>query len=320
MVFDLDSDTAVPDTPDHASPATDDPVITAHGLTKRYDDVLAVDRLSFDVHPGAVTGFLGPNGSGKTTTFRMLLGLAAPTAGSAHIFGVPYDQLVDPITRVGVLIDSSGYHPSRTAIDHLRAVAIAAGIDRQRAAEVLHAVGLDEAAHRRAGGFSTGMRQRLGLAAALLGDPELLILDEPANGLDPAGIRWLREFLRSFVDQGRAVLLSSHVLAEVAQVADNLIIIDKGTMLASGPMHELLAATTGSVHVQTPQPEPLIEAVEAAGGEVRHGPDGGLTISGLDGPAVGELAHLHGVVLHELHHETTNLEDAFLALTEGARP
>jgi ABC-2 type transport system ATP-binding protein len=214
-------------------------VITIEGLTKRYGDVVAVDGLSFEVDQGTVTGFLGPNGAGKTTTLRMLLGLVTPTAGTARIQGRPYRELAAPLRHVGAVLESSSFHPGRTARNHLRVVSIAAGLPRARADEVLAKVDLDQAADRRVGGFSLGMRQRLALATALLGDPEVVVLDEPANGLDPEGIHWLRGFLRHLADQGRTVLVSSHVLAEVAQTVDQVLIIDHGRLLASGRLDEL---------------------------------------------------------------------------------
>jgi ABC-2 type transport system ATP-binding protein len=216
-----------------------DPVVTVGSLTKRYGDLVAVDDLTFSLHAGTVTGFLGPNGAGKTTTLRLLLGLAEPTAGEALVFGRRYRELDDPAGRVGAVLESSDFHPGRSGRDHLRALAIAAQIPPERVEEVLALVELEAPADRRVKTYSLGMRQRLGLAAALLGDPELLVLDEPANGLDPAGVHWLRRFLRWFAEQGRTVLVSSHMLAEAAQTVDHVVIIDRGRRVASGRLDEL---------------------------------------------------------------------------------
>ena len=216
-----------------------DPVVTVGSLTKRYGDLVAVDDLTFSLHAGTVTGFLGPNGAGKTTTLRLLLGLAEPTAGEALVFGRRYRELDDPAGRVGAVLESSDFHPGRSGRDHLRALAIAAQIPPGRVEEVLALVELEAVADRRVKTYSLGMRQRLGLAAALLGDPELLVLDEPANGLDPAGVHWLRRFLRWFAEQGRTVLISSHMLAEAAQTVDQVVIIDRGRLVASGRLDEL---------------------------------------------------------------------------------
>jgi ABC-2 type transport system ATP-binding protein len=214
-------------------------VVSCRALTKRYGELAAVDGVTFSLEPGTVTGFLGPNGAGKTTTLRLLLGLAEPTAGEALVFGRRYRELDQPIHRVGAVLESSDFHPARSGRDHLRALALAAGLPRSRVEEVLELVELSGAAGRRVRTYSLGMRQRLGLAAALLGDPELLILDEPANGLDPAGVRWLRTFLQTFAAQGRTVLVSSHLLAEIAQTVDQVLIIDHGRLLASGRLDEL---------------------------------------------------------------------------------
>ncbi len=216
-----------------------DQVVTVRSLTKRYGEVLAVDDLTFSLHPGTVTGFLGPNGAGKTTTLRLLLGLAEPTAGQALVFGRRYRELDDPARRVGAVLESSDLHPGRSGRDHLRALALAAQIPSSRVEEVLALVELEAAARRRVKTYSLGMRQRLALAGALLGDPELLVLDEPANGLDPAGVHWLRRFLRRFAEQGRTVLVSSHMLAEAAQTVDHVVIIDRGRLLAAGRLEEL---------------------------------------------------------------------------------
>jgi ABC-2 type transport system ATP-binding protein len=234
-----------------------DPVVSVRSLTKRYGEVVAVDEVTFSLQAGTVTGYLGPNGAGKTTTLRLLLGLAEPTAGEALVFGRRYRELEQPIRLVGAVLESGDFHPARSGRDHLRALALAAGLPPGRVAEVLELVELSGAAKRRVRTYSLGMRQRLGLAAALLGDPELLILDEPANGLDPAGVRWLRTFLQGFAAQGRTVLVSSHLLAEVAQTVDRVLIIDHGRLLASGRLDELtengesledvyLALTTGA--------------------------------------------------------------------------
>ena len=229
--------------------------ISVQGLTKRFGDVLAVDRLGFEVGPGTVTGFLGPNGAGKTTTLRMLLGLVAPTSGTATIDGRPYRELADPLRRVGAVLEAGGFHPGRPARDHLRVLAKAAGLPARRVGEVLEQVGLAAAGRRRVGGFSLGMRQRLGLAAALLGDPEVLVLDEPANGLDPEGVHWLRGLVRGLADQGRTVLISSHLLAEVAQTIDRVVIIDRGRLVAQSTLADLTAGADRTVRVRTPQPE-----------------------------------------------------------------
>jgi ABC-2 type transport system ATP-binding protein len=216
-----------------------EPVVSVHALTKRYGDVVAVDDLTFSLDAGTVTGFLGPNGAGKTTTLRLLLELARPTAGEALVFGRRYRELDSPARRVGAVLESNDFHPGRSGRDHLRALALAAEIPRGRVEEVLELVELEPVAARRAKTYSLGMRQRLGLAGALLGDPELLILDEPANGLDPAGVHWLRVFLRGFAEQGRTVLVSSHVLAEVAQTVDQVVIIDRGRLLMIGPLGDV---------------------------------------------------------------------------------
>ena len=230
---------------------TREPVL-ARSVTKRFGDVVAVDALTFAIPAGAVTGFLGPNGAGKTTTLRMLLGLAEPSAGEALVFGRRYAELEDPARRVGAVLESNDFHPARTGRDHLRMLALAADISRSRAEEVLELVELAGVAGLRVKTYSLGMRQRLGLAAALLGDPELLILDEPANGLDPAGVHWLRGFLRRFADGGRAVLVSSHLLAEVAQTVDHVVVLDRGRLRASGPLDELTAGerTLESVYLE----------------------------------------------------------------------
>jgi ABC-2 type transport system ATP-binding protein len=220
------------------------PVLAVIGVTKRFGDVVAVRDLSFSLEAGTVTGFLGPNGAGKTTTLRVVLGLAAPSAGRALVFGRPYAELAHPATRVGAVLEAADVHPGRSGRDHLRVLAAAAGLPRSRVDEVLALVELGRAADRTAGGYSLGMRQRLGLGAALLGDPELLILDEPANGLDPVGIRWLRDAVRAFAAQGRTVLLSSHHLSEVAQTVDRAVIIDRGRLVTAGPLDELVAGSS----------------------------------------------------------------------------
>ncbi|HET8787367.1 MAG TPA: ABC transporter ATP-binding protein, partial [Actinomycetes bacterium] len=248
--------------------------ISVQGLTKRFGDVLAVDQLDFGVDPGTVTGFLGPNGAGKTTTLRMLLGLVAPTSGTATIGGRPYRELADPARRVGAVLEASGFHPGRTARDHLRVLATAAGVAPGRVDEVLEQTGLAAAGRRRVGGFSLGMRQRLGLAAALLGDPEVLVLDEPANGLDPEGVRWLRGLVRGLADQGRTVLVSSHALAEVAQTVDQVVIIDRGRLVAQSTLAALTAGADRTVRVRTPQPEALRDLLVARGARATlDGPD-----------------------------------------------
>ena len=296
--------------------------ISVQGLTKRFGDVLAVDQLDFGVDPGTVTGFLGPNGAGKTTTLRMLLGLVAPTSGTATIGGRPYRELADPARRVGAVLEASGFHPGRTARDHLRVLATAAGVAPGRVDEVLEQTGLAAAGRRRVGGFSLGMRQRLGLAAALLGDPEVLVLDEPANGLDPEGVRWLRGLVRGLADQGRTVLVSSHALAEVAQTVDQVVIIDRGRLVAQSTLTALTAGADRTVRVRTPRPEALRDLLVARGATVTlDGPDQ-LVVAGATTEQVGQAAAAGGVVLHEMRFERSNLEDVFLELTseKGDRP
>ena len=289
-------------------------MIEVAGLTKRYGSTLAVADLSFRVEPGSVTGFLGPNGAGKSTTLRAILGLVRADAGTATVFGRPYRQLERPLGRVGAVLEASDVHPGRSGRDHLRVLATAAGIARSRVDEVLALAELDAAAHRRAGGYSLGMRQRLGLAAALLGDPEALVLDEPANGLDPQGIRWLRDFLRALAAEGRTVLVSSHVLAEVAQTVDRVVIIDEGRLVRQATMAEVETLASASSRVRSPEAGRLLELLATAGHGARAMDDGALAV---DAPTavIGELAAANGIVLHELAPARASLEDVFLQLT-----
>jgi ABC-2 type transport system ATP-binding protein len=290
-------------------------VITFQGLTKRFGQVVAVDDLSFEVDQGTVVGFLGPNGAGKTTTLRTLLGLVTPTAGTARIDGRPYRELADPVHHVGAVLEASSFHPGRSARNHLRVVATAAGLPLARADQVLDQVGLAQAAHRRVGGFSLGMRQRLGLATALLGDPQVLILDEPANGLDPEGVHWLRGLLRQLADQGRTVLVSSHVLAEVAQTVDQVVIIARGRLVTQSTLAALTARTDQLVRVRTPQAETLRSVLAAQG--IHADPDGAdqLLAVGTTTETVGKAAATAGIVIYEMGAERSNLEDVFLQLT-----
>ncbi len=296
------------------------PVVSAAGLTKRFGSVTAVADLSFELDAGTVTGFLGPNGAGKTTTLRMLLGLAEPTQGRALVFGRRFADLDRPASRIGAMLESADLHPGRTARDHLRALALAGRLPARRVDEVLGLVDLDDVAGRRAKTFSLGMRQRLGLAAALLGDPELLLLDEPANGLDPEGVRWLREFLRAFAAQGRTVLVSSHILAEVAQTADRVVIINRGRLVLQAPLSELTDRVSGTVRVQAARLDALEAALRAAGVVAIEPENGTLRVHGLSAERVGEIAAQANVTLGQLVTETSSLEKVFLELTgEGQR-
>jgi ABC-2 type transport system ATP-binding protein len=290
--------------------------IEVRGLTKRYGSDVVVDDLSFSVEPGQVTGFLGPNGAGKSTTMKMIIGLAAPTRGTVTVGGRRYQDLPVPLTEVGALLDASAVHGARTAYDHLLALAVSNGLPRRRVDEVLVRTGLEGVAGRRAGGFSLGMRQRLGIAATLLGDPDVLIFDEPVNGLDPEGIRWIRDFMRSLAAEGRAVLVSSHLMSEMAQTADHLVVIGRGRLIADMGMAELMHANgEGTVLVRTGEPDSFAQHLTTAGGTVRDGLEGALVVSGLSGAEIGKLAAYHGVALSELTPQRASLEDAFMALT-----
>lgn len=289
-------------------------MIEVAGLTKRFGSTLAVDDLSFSVKAGRITGFLGPNGAGKSTTMRVVLGLVKPTAGTTSVLGVQYRDLQHPVRRVGVLLETFDAHPGRSGRNHLRVLALAGGIPRSRVDEVLGLVELRDAGRRRVKGYSLGMRQRLGLAAALLGDPEVLVLDEPANGLDPQGIRWLRDFLRSLASEGRTILISSHVLSEVAQTVDDVVIIHRGKLIRQAPMADVETMAAGSTIVRSPTAERLAELLGEAHIEATRGPDGGLSVAAPP-ERVGELAAEHRVVLHELSVERASLEEVFLELT-----
>jgi ABC-2 type transport system ATP-binding protein len=291
--------------------------VVAESLTKRFGSVLAVDDLSFTLDPGTITGFLGPNGAGKTTTLRMLLGLAAPTSGRALVLGGPYADLDRPAVSVGAVLEATDFHPGRSGRDHLRTLGRAAGIPDSRADEVLRTVELQAAGRRRVKGYSLGMRQRLGLAAALLGDPELLILDEPANGLDPEGVRWLRDFLRTFAAEGRTVLVSSHVLAEVAQTVDQVLIINRGRLVVESSLQQLTTRVGATVRVRTPRPDQLDEALRREHLDATRADDT-LLVRGADTERVGEIAFATGVPLHELVTEGSSLEEIFLELTSEA--
>jgi len=291
-------------------------VIDVTSLTKRFGETLAVDDLSFRVEPARVTGFLGPNGAGKTTTMRAVLGLVRPTSGSATVLGRRFRDLDEPAHRVGAVLEATSFHPGRSGRNHLRVIATEAGIPFARVEDVLALVELQDAARRRTGGYSLGMRQRLALAAALLGDPEVLVLDEPANGLDPAGVRWLRDMLRTLAERGRTILVSSHILSEVEMIADEIVIIHHGRFVASGTTQELVARASGGVRVRSPDAAALRELLAAGGAEVAE-TDGTLVVTGMPQDAVGELAAANGIVLHELAAERASLEQAFFELTEG---
>jgi ABC-2 type transport system ATP-binding protein len=286
-------------------------------LTKHFGPVVAVDHVSFSVERGSVVGFLGPNGAGKTTTLRMLLGLVTPTGGTATINGRPYRELSDPRRVVGAVLEASNPYPGRTGVDHLRIEALAGGVPRSRVDEVLALVDLGEAAGRRVGQYSLGMRQRLGLATALLCDPEVLILDEPANGLDPEGVHWLRRLLRHFAGEGRTVLVSSHILAEVAQTVDSVIIMDQGRLATQATLIELAKHATAVIRVRTPRAELLASLLVEIGATVQVvGPER-LEVTGASGEVIGTLAAEAAIPIFETVTEAADLEDIFLQLTAG---
>lgn len=296
-------------------------MISVEGLTKRFGSKLAIDDLSFEVQPGRVTGFLGPNGSGKSTTMRCMVDLDRPQAGTVRFSGRCYQDIVDPVTSIGALLDASYVHPGRSARHHLEWLAISNHLDRTRVSEVLELVGLTEVAHRRVKTYSLGMKQRLGLAATMLGDPEVIILDEPANGLDPEGIRWMRDMLKYLAGQGRAVLVSSHQLSEIALMAEDLVVIGRGRLIAQEPARDFIARhTTTRVRVRSPQISDLVESLRGQGAAISLEEEplitDGVLVAGLNMATVGELAHQHGVILHELSEVTDSLEDAFLAVTK----
>ena len=294
-------------------------MIEAHGLTKHYGDKTAVDGLTFTVRPGVVTGFLGPNGAGKSTTMRLILGLDAPTSGSVTVNGKPYQQHAAPLREVGALLDARSVHPGRSAYHHLLALAQTCGIRRSRVDEVIDAVGLGEVARRRAGGFSLGMGQRLGIAAALLGDPATVILDEPVNGLDTEGIRWIRSLLRGLAAEGRTVFVSSHLMSEMALTAQHLIVIGRGRLIADTGMEEFIAAAApGTVQVRSTDPDALAALLRSREVAVSGADDGALTVSGLSTDQVGRLAGAAGITLLELTARQASLEEAFMDLTRDA--
>lgn len=295
-------------------------MIEATHLTKRYGTKTAVNDVSFSLRPGQVTGFLGPNGAGKSTTMRMLVGLDRPTSGSITMLGKPYAEHRNPLSVVGALLDAKGVHPGRSARSHLRALAATHGISDARVNKVLELTGLESVAHKRVGGFSLGMGQRLGIAAALLGDPQVLVLDEPVNGLDPDGVLWVRSFVRAFAAEGRTVLLSSHLMSEMAQTADHVIVLGRGSVIADAPIAELIAGGSGqrTVRVTSPESIRLGELLRAQGARSTQQSDGDeLLLQGITAAQVGELAAAHGIVLHGLSTDTASLEDAYLELTRG---
>jgi len=292
-------------------------MIEVSNLTQRYRKVLAVDDLSFRAEPGRVTGFLGPNGAGKTTTLRALVGLLHQTSGSATVLGRRFVDLDEPARKVGAILEANAFHPGRSGRNHLRTIASASGIPDSRVDEVLSLVDLTVPASRRSKTYSLGMKQRLSLAGALLGDPQVLVLDEPANGLDPQGIRWLRDLLRSLAAEGRTVLVSSHVLTEMAQLADDVVIVAKGRLITQAPMSDVLAGAGRGTRVRSPERDRLATALAAAGMTARPVGDDGLAVD-AETASIGELAAVQGIVLHELAADEGSLEDVFLELTEGA--
>ncbi|MGW5569316.1 ABC transporter ATP-binding protein [Streptomyces tendae] len=291
-------------------------MIELEGLTKRYGEKVAVNNLSFTVRPGIITGFLGPNGAGKSTTMRMVLGLDRPSAGDVRIDGKHYDQLKDPLTYIGALLEAKAWHGGRSAYNHLLCLAQSNGIPASRVREVLDTVGLSAVARKKTKGFSLGMGQRLGIAGALLGDPRILMFDEPVNGLDPEGIHWIRNLMKSLASQGRTVFVSSHLMSEMALTADHLVVIGQGRLLADTSMAEFIAENSRSyVRIRTPQREQLLDALHGAGVPVVEAADGVLEVDGDKSEAVGELAARQQIVLHELSPQRASLEEAFMQLT-----
>ncbi|GAA2205294.1 ABC transporter ATP-binding protein [Streptomyces bangladeshensis] len=291
-------------------------MIELEGLTKRYGGTVAVDHLTFTVRPGVVTGFLGPNGAGKSTTMRMILGLDHPTAGDVRIDGTHYDRLKDPLTCIGALLDAKAVHGGRSAYHHLLWLAQSNGIPSRRVAEVLETVGLTAVARKKAKGFSYGMGQRLGIAAALLGDPRIVMFDEPVNGLDPEGIHWIRNLMKALAAQGRTVFVSSHLMSEMALTADHLVVIGRGRLLADTSMADFIRANARSyVRIRSPQRERLLDVLHQAGFTVVEAGGGALEVAGGKAERIGELAARHGLVLHELSPRQASLEEAFMQLT-----
>jgi ABC-2 type transport system ATP-binding protein len=292
--------------------------VVVQGLTKSFGPVLAVQNLSFTVEPGTVTGFLGPNGAGKTTTLRMLLGLVTPTAGHATINGQPFHHLGNPGRVVGAVLEAQSFHPKRSARNHLKVYAAAIGVPDRRADEVLHIVGLTDAADRGAGGFSMGMRQRLALATALIGDPQVLVLDEPANGLDPEGIKWLRGFLQMFARGGRTVLVSSHLLAEIEQTVEQVVILSRGQAMYYGSLDDLRRSQQSRVVVTPSDPSKLVTALQEAGHtKIDYVSEGVIAVSDADAHQVGDLALRAGVAIYGMHSQHADLEQIFFQLTSG---
>ncbi|HZM66576.1 MAG TPA: ATP-binding cassette domain-containing protein [Nakamurella sp.] len=294
-------------------------MIQAHGLSKRYGDKMAVDRFDFTVRPGIVTGFLGPNGAGKSTTMRMVLGLDRPTAGSVTVNGQSYADLRAPLHEVGALLEARSVHTGRSAYNHLRVLAATHGIARSRVDEVIELVGLGDVARRRAGGFSMGMGQRLGIAATLLGDPGTLILDEPVNGLDPDGILWIRNLLKGLAAEGRTVFVSSHLMSEMSLTAEHLIVIGKGRLIADLPIAEMIgAASRASVLVRSPEASRLRELLAGPDVTMTSREAGELEVVGLSAPRIGDIAAANGIAVHELTPHRASLEDAFMKLTNDS--
>ncbi|HEX9065906.1 MAG TPA: ATP-binding cassette domain-containing protein [Streptosporangiaceae bacterium] len=294
-------------------------MIEARGLSKRYGGTLAVDNLSFAVQPGRVTGFLGPNGAGKTTTMRMILGLDRPTSGTVTVNGRPFTGLAAPMRDVGALLEAKAVHGGRSAYSHLLCLAQSNNLPRRRVGEALAMVGLSDVARKRSGNFSLGMGQRLGIAAALLGDPGIVMFDEPVNGLDPEGILWIRNLMKSLAAEGRTVFVSSHLMSEMENTADHLLVIGRGRLIADCSVAEFIAANSArSVRVRTPQPARLVRVAAADGGAVRDDGNGQLTVTGLDPARLGDLAFEHDIPLHELAPVSASLEQAFMDLTATA--
>jgi len=294
-------------------------MIEAHDLTKRYGNKTAVDNLSFTIAPGSVTGFLGPNGAGKSTTMRMIVGLDRPTSGTVTVNGKPYAQHRSPLAEVGVLLDAKAVHTGRSARSHLRTMAATHRISTRRVDEVIEMTGLAGVARKRVGGFSLGMGQRLGIASAMLGDPRTLILDEPVNGLDPEGVQWVRQLVRTLAAEGRTVFLSSHLMSEMAQTADHLLVIGRGQIIAAGPVQQVIdSVTSATVRVRSPRIGELAQLVAGDGVTITDADDGAIDLHGITPAQVGDIAAARGIPLHELSPQRASLEEAYMNLTQDA--